>query len=148
MNFAKKFILSGVLVFVAPGSTSQLWVALMISFYFFALLCRTMPYLVQKTDIAAVVAEANLFFTILVRAHASTTTILWTPDDSRMRVFRLSDRMRMLTVHVDAEAKSCRGVPDADVLRRRDVHIQLDGVDCTIVHRNCAQSAAIGDRVC
>eukprot|EP01046_Picozoa_sp_COSAG06_P057912 COSAG06_NODE_11453_length_1506_cov_1.582090_2_plen_86_part_00 len=73
VNFAKKFILSGVLVFVSPGSASQLWVALVISFYFFALLCRTMPYVVEKTDIAAVVAEANLFFTILVRSQASIT---------------------------------------------------------------------------
>ena len=39
--------------------------ALVISFFFFALLCRTLPYKVLKTDRVAVVAEANLFFTVL-----------------------------------------------------------------------------------
>eukprot|EP01051_Picozoa_sp_SAG22_P010826 SAG22_NODE_996_length_6115_cov_59.761303_1_plen_1780_part_01 len=63
--FAKKFLLSGALVFVSPGSSTQLYVALVISFFFFALLCRSMPYKKAKTDRVAVVAEANLFFTIL-----------------------------------------------------------------------------------
>ena len=65
VNYLKKFILAGVLVFVEPGSASQLYVALVISFFFFALLCRTLPYKVLKTDRVAVVAEANLFFTVL-----------------------------------------------------------------------------------
>ena len=65
VNYLKKFILAGVLVFVEPGSASQLWTGLVISFFFFALLCRTMPYKIDKTDRVAVVAEANLFFTVL-----------------------------------------------------------------------------------
>ena len=40
----KKFILSGVLVFAQPGSTAQLYLAALVSFYFFALLARTMPF--------------------------------------------------------------------------------------------------------
>ena len=65
VTYLKKFILAGVLVFVEPGSATQLYVALVISFFFFALLCRTLPYKVLKTDRVAVVAEANLFFTVL-----------------------------------------------------------------------------------
>ena len=65
VNYLKKFILAGVLVFVEPGSATQLYAALVISFFFFALLCRTLPYKVLKTDRVAVAAEANLFFTVL-----------------------------------------------------------------------------------
>eukprot|EP01045_Picozoa_sp_COSAG04_P011113 COSAG04_NODE_707_length_10916_cov_5.167052_2_plen_767_part_00 len=65
VNYLKKFILAGVLVFVDPGSATQLCTALVISFFFFALLCRTLPYKVLKTDRVAVVAEANLFLTVL-----------------------------------------------------------------------------------
>ena len=65
VNYLKKFILAGVLVFVEPGSATHLYAALVISFFFFALLCRTLPYKVLKTDRVAVVAEANLFFTVL-----------------------------------------------------------------------------------
>lgn len=65
VNYAKKFILSGVLVFAEPGSTAQLYVGLIVSFYFFALLARTTPYKNPKTDRTAVIVEANLFFTLL-----------------------------------------------------------------------------------
>eukprot|EP01043_Picozoa_sp_COSAG02_P047982 COSAG02_NODE_4659_length_5123_cov_6.685709_1_plen_1319_part_10 len=63
--YLKKFILSGVLIFASPGSVTQLYVALIVSFYFFALLARTMPYKNAKTDQIALLVEANLFFTIL-----------------------------------------------------------------------------------
>eukprot|EP01045_Picozoa_sp_COSAG04_P002465 COSAG04_NODE_90_length_26856_cov_18.273723_21_plen_289_part_00 len=65
VNYLKKFILAGVLVFVEPGSASQLYVGLVVSFVFFALLCGTMPYRIGKTNRVAVAAEANLFFTML-----------------------------------------------------------------------------------
>ncbi len=58
-------MLSGVLVFASPGSTAQLYVGLIVSFYFFALLTRCTPYKNSKTDRTAVIAEANLFFTLL-----------------------------------------------------------------------------------
>lgn len=60
-SYLKKFILSGVLVFAQPGSTAQLYLAALVSFYFFALLARTMPFKNPETDRSAVVAEANLF---------------------------------------------------------------------------------------
>jgi hypothetical protein len=40
-------------------------VAVIVSFFFFAMVARTMPYKNGKTDRAAVLAEANLFVTIL-----------------------------------------------------------------------------------
>jgi hypothetical protein len=60
-SYLKKFILSGVLVFAQPGSTAQLYLAALVSFYFFALLARTMPFKNPETDRSAVIAEANLF---------------------------------------------------------------------------------------
>ena len=79
VNYLKKFILAGVLVFVEPGSATQLYTALVISFFFFALLCRTLPYKVLKTDRVAVVAEANLFFTVLclLMLCVPTSCVLW-----------------------------------------------------------------------
>ena len=62
INYAKKFILSGVLVFAGPGSTAQLYVGLIASFFFFAILARTMPYKNAKTDRSAVPTPANTFF--------------------------------------------------------------------------------------
>jgi len=61
VTYLKKFILSGVLVFAQPGSTAQLYIACIVSFYFFAVLARTMPFKNAKTDRSAVIAEANLF---------------------------------------------------------------------------------------
>eukprot|EP01043_Picozoa_sp_COSAG02_P039016 COSAG02_NODE_3050_length_7468_cov_9.831049_2_plen_1492_part_00 len=65
VHYAKKFVLSGVLVFASPGSTAQLYVGLLVSFYFFALLARCTPYKNDKTDRTALIVEANLFFTLL-----------------------------------------------------------------------------------
>jgi hypothetical protein len=65
VHYGKKFVLSGVLVFAGPGSTAQLYVGLVVSFYFFALLARCTPYKNSKTDRTAVIVEANLFFTLL-----------------------------------------------------------------------------------
>ena len=87
-----------------------------------------MPYKIQKTDIAAVVAEANLFFTILVRSQVSSTTIL----------LESNIILCALAVHVDVEIKSCRGVPDADVLRHRDLRVQLYRIDSTAAYRSYA----------
>eukprot|EP01043_Picozoa_sp_COSAG02_P052851 COSAG02_NODE_5758_length_4062_cov_1.950038_1_plen_976_part_10 len=63
--YAKKFILSGLLIFAEPGSTTQLYIGLLISFYFFALLAKYTPYRNARTDRTAIVVEANLFFTLL-----------------------------------------------------------------------------------
>ena len=64
-QYGKKFILSGVLVFAQPGSTAQLYIACIVSFFFFAVLTMFTPFKNPKTDLAASIAEANLFFTIL-----------------------------------------------------------------------------------
>jgi hypothetical protein len=63
--YSKKLALAGVLSFASPGSTSQLYVALVMSFFFFAVLARTMPFKLAQTDKVAIVSEANLFMTIL-----------------------------------------------------------------------------------
>ena len=65
VEYLKKFLLAGILVFMEPGSTAQLYVGISLSFLFFACVARTMPYQVAKTDRVAIVAEANLFFTML-----------------------------------------------------------------------------------
>ena len=63
--FLKKFVLAGVLVFADPGSITQLYLGLFISFWFLTVLVHTMPYKIPKTMTIALVAEVNLFFTIL-----------------------------------------------------------------------------------
>jgi hypothetical protein len=65
VSYSKKFILAGILIFAEPGSTSQLYVGLVTSFFFFAVLVKKMPYRMMKTNWIAIIAEFNLFFTIL-----------------------------------------------------------------------------------
>jgi len=67
VTYLKKFILSGVLVFAEPGSTAQLYVGCVVSFFFFAVQCRAMPFKNPKTDISAAVAEANREMQIFIR---------------------------------------------------------------------------------
>jgi hypothetical protein len=67
VTYVKKFILSGVLVFAEPGSTAQLYVGCVVSFFFFAVQCRAMPFKNPKTDISAAVAEANREMQIFIR---------------------------------------------------------------------------------
>ena len=62
--FLKKMVLAGVLVFLDPGSTTQLYVALALSFGFFGILEHCQPYKSSKTQRIARIAEANLFLTI------------------------------------------------------------------------------------
>ena len=62
--FLKKMVLAGVLVFLDPGSTTQLYVALALSFGFFGILEHCQPYKSSKTQRIARIAEVNLFLTI------------------------------------------------------------------------------------
>eukprot|EP01043_Picozoa_sp_COSAG02_P035692 COSAG02_NODE_2571_length_8501_cov_23.319567_3_plen_1765_part_00 len=63
--YLKKFLLAGVMAFTVPGSVTQLYLGLLLTFFFFAVLTRCMPYKLVKTDLVAVVSEAILFFTML-----------------------------------------------------------------------------------
>ena len=58
-------VLTGVLIFVKPGSITQLFWGLVVSFLFFAALAKTTPYKSATTDRIAIVSEANLFITML-----------------------------------------------------------------------------------
>lgn len=70
--YFKKFVLTGILAFASPGSTTQLYVAVTVSFFFFAIATRSMPYKAVKTDRVAMSAEANrefgYFLDLYVRA--------------------------------------------------------------------------------
>eukprot|EP01046_Picozoa_sp_COSAG06_P023440 COSAG06_NODE_1862_length_8199_cov_7.440741_2_plen_2345_part_00 len=65
VTYVKKLLLAGILIFVEPGSTTQLFCGCFTSFFFFAALARATPYKSSKTDRVALISEANLFVTLL-----------------------------------------------------------------------------------
>ena len=50
VEYLRKFLLAGVLVFVEPGSASQVFVALIISFFYFATVTAFGPYISDDAD--------------------------------------------------------------------------------------------------
>ena len=63
--------MSGVLIFCLPGSTTQAFFGLIVSFLFFALSTRTTPYVSANTDILKFVADVTLFLTLRAIPPAS-----------------------------------------------------------------------------
>eukprot|EP01049_Picozoa_sp_SAG25_P015402 SAG25_NODE_3116_length_1212_cov_1.476190_2_plen_61_part_01 len=56
-------ILSGVLIFVAPGSLSQVFVGAVLSLAYLLLVARLMPYRDPKSNRTKLLAEGTLSFT-------------------------------------------------------------------------------------
>lgn len=60
MEYIRKFVLSGVLIFVAPGSLSQVFVGSLVSLGYVLLVARCMPYRDHNTNRTKLLAEAAL----------------------------------------------------------------------------------------
>jgi hypothetical protein len=65
VEYTKKLMMTGVLMKAEQGSSTQIFFGLLISFVYFALVVRTMPYRSIRTDIIRVAGELQLFFTML-----------------------------------------------------------------------------------
>jgi len=65
VEYTKKLIMTGVLMKAEQGSSSQVFFGLIISFVYFALVVRTLPYRSWRTDVIRVVGELQLFLTML-----------------------------------------------------------------------------------
>jgi hypothetical protein len=65
VEYTKKLLITGVLMQVAQGSASQLFFGTIIAFFYFALVVRCMPYRHGRTNVLRIVAELQLFLTML-----------------------------------------------------------------------------------
>eukprot|EP01051_Picozoa_sp_SAG22_P012009 SAG22_NODE_1210_length_5162_cov_5.959905_2_plen_1558_part_00 len=63
IEYARKLLLLGILLFADQGSISQMYLSLAISFTVAIITTRTMPYKNWKTDAYKVAMDINLFFT-------------------------------------------------------------------------------------
>ena len=64
VEYARKLLLLGILLFANQGSISQMYLALAIAFIVVLLTTRTMPYKNLQTDRYKAAMDVNLFFTI------------------------------------------------------------------------------------
>lgn len=65
VDYSKKFILSGVLVFCEQGTTSQAFLGLIVTFVYVLISARCMPFKSSKTNVLKIVADTTLFLTLL-----------------------------------------------------------------------------------
>ena len=65
VEYTKKLFMTGILMKAAQGSASQVFLGLLISFIYFAIVVRCMPYRSMLTNIIRVSSELQLFITML-----------------------------------------------------------------------------------
>jgi len=65
VEYGRKFLLTGALIFVEQESVSQTFIGMSISFFFFALVSNRQPYMEQAADNLKMFSETQLFFTLL-----------------------------------------------------------------------------------
>ena len=65
VEFVKKFLLTGALVFAEQGSLTQMALGMFIGFFSFALVAAYQPYAVDLANKFKLINEANLFLTML-----------------------------------------------------------------------------------
>lgn len=65
VEYTKKLMMTGVLMKTEQGSSSQIFFGLIISFVYFALVVRALPYRSWPTDVIRVAGELQLFLTML-----------------------------------------------------------------------------------
>lgn len=65
VEYTKKLMMTGVLMKAAQGSISQIFFGLIISFLYFALVARCMPYRDRRVNVIRIVGELQLFLTML-----------------------------------------------------------------------------------
>jgi hypothetical protein len=65
IEYVRKFVLSGLLVYLKPGSLSQLFVACMFSIGFLLLVGKSMPYRDPSSNATKLLSEATLAFILL-----------------------------------------------------------------------------------
>jgi len=68
----RKLALTGIIVFIAPGTTSQSWGAMVIGLFFLLLLNRFAPYEDSSIDHLAFVAQLCTFLTLLMAVTMAT----------------------------------------------------------------------------
>jgi len=65
VEYGRKFLLTGALIFAEQSSVSQTFIGMIISFFFFALVSDTMPYQEDAADRLKMFSESQLFVTLL-----------------------------------------------------------------------------------
>jgi len=65
VEYLRKFILTGALIFVQQESSSQIYVGMLVSFFFFALVTTFQPYKEVSLDWLKMISEAQIFVTLL-----------------------------------------------------------------------------------
>ena len=65
VEYGRKFLLTGALIFAEQSSVSQTFIGMIISFFFFALVSDTMPYQEDAADRLKMFSETQLFLTLL-----------------------------------------------------------------------------------
>eukprot|EP01046_Picozoa_sp_COSAG06_P098307 COSAG06_NODE_44408_length_363_cov_2.136364_2_plen_67_part_01 len=63
VEYTKKLIMTGVLMKASQGSASQVFIGLIISFLYFAIVVRYLPYKSMRTNVIRVSGELQLFLT-------------------------------------------------------------------------------------
>lgn len=65
VEYTKKLIMTGVLMKASQGSASQVFIGLIISFLYFAIVVRYLPYNSMRTNVIRVSGELQLFLTMV-----------------------------------------------------------------------------------
>ena len=65
VEYGRKFLLTGALIFAEQSSVSQTFFGMLISFFFFALVSNRQPYKEQAADNLKMLSETQLFVTLL-----------------------------------------------------------------------------------
>jgi len=65
IELSRKLILAGFIMFVAPGSSTQVGIALLITFMYFALSLRFAPFKNPEHDVVKMISEVMIFVVLL-----------------------------------------------------------------------------------
>jgi len=65
VEYLRKFLLTGALIAVEPKSASQIFVGILISFFYFSVVCSKGPYKDDSADVLKMLSETQLFITLL-----------------------------------------------------------------------------------
>ena len=107
IELSRKLILAGFIMFVAPGSSVQVGIALLITFMFFALSLRFAPFKNPEHDVVKMISEVMIFVVLLsvmlMRTQdigASETAVATLSTATAVVLFLLSITVAFFTVFV------------------------------------------------